>query len=146
VSIVWERAARVFVSFVRHRTDSPRRTRTVQGGAVHGMRTVLSLFRGLPRQRCRMSIASLPIMKVARADMRTPAALLRNPRCEQRSNACWIISPKRGLTGGDHLEIGCGYGYLLDEARLLACRTTPAALFGGVLVPDESLLPSRSAT
>jgi len=25
---------------------------------------------------------------------------------------------KRGLTGGDLLEIGCGYGYLLDEARL----------------------------
>jgi SAM-dependent methyltransferase len=24
---------------------------------------------------------------------------------------------KRGLTGGDLLEIGCGYGYLLDEAR-----------------------------
>src|SRR5947207_15737744 len=23
----------------------------------------------------------------------------------------------RGLTGGDLLEIGCGYGYLLDEAR-----------------------------
>src|SRR6266496_1469116 len=26
---------------------------------------------------------------------------------------------KRGLTGGDLLEIGCGYGYLLDEARAL---------------------------
>src|SRR5436189_3010018 len=25
---------------------------------------------------------------------------------------------KRGLTGGDLLEIGCGFGYLLDEARL----------------------------
>jgi 2-polyprenyl-3-methyl-5-hydroxy-6-metoxy-1,4-benzoquinol methylase len=25
----------------------------------------------------------------------------------------------RGLTGGDLLEIGCGYGYLLDEARVL---------------------------
>ena len=24
---------------------------------------------------------------------------------------------KRGLTGGDLLEVGCGYGYLLDEAR-----------------------------
>jgi SAM-dependent methyltransferase len=24
---------------------------------------------------------------------------------------------KRGLTGGDFLEIGCGYGYLLDEAQ-----------------------------
>ncbi len=24
---------------------------------------------------------------------------------------------KRGLTGGDFLEIGCGHGYLLDEAR-----------------------------
>ncbi|HMF46914.1 MAG TPA: class I SAM-dependent methyltransferase [Candidatus Udaeobacter sp.] len=24
---------------------------------------------------------------------------------------------RRGLTGGDLLEIGCGYGYLLDEAR-----------------------------
>src|SRR4026207_214822 len=24
---------------------------------------------------------------------------------------------KRGLTGGNLLEIGCGYGYLLDEAR-----------------------------
>ena len=24
---------------------------------------------------------------------------------------------KQGLTGGDLLEIGCGYGYLLDEAR-----------------------------
>src|SRR6267143_412337 len=24
---------------------------------------------------------------------------------------------KHGLTGGDLLEIGCGYGYLLDEAR-----------------------------
>jgi 2-polyprenyl-3-methyl-5-hydroxy-6-metoxy-1,4-benzoquinol methylase len=30
---------------------------------------------------------------------------------------------KRGLTGGDLLEIGCGYGYLLDEARsLFHCR------------------------
>ena len=24
---------------------------------------------------------------------------------------------KRGMTGGDLLEVGCGYGYLLDEAR-----------------------------
>jgi len=29
---------------------------------------------------------------------------------------------KRGLTGGDLLEIGCGYGYLLDEARLFFDR------------------------
>lgn len=28
----------------------------------------------------------------------------------------------RGLTGGDLLEIGCGYGYLLDEARALFGR------------------------
>jgi SAM-dependent methyltransferase len=28
----------------------------------------------------------------------------------------------RGLTGGQLLEIGCGYGYLLDEARLLFDR------------------------
>src|SRR5256886_9698587 len=29
---------------------------------------------------------------------------------------------KRGLTGGDLLEVGCGYGYLLDEARSLFDR------------------------
>jgi 2-polyprenyl-3-methyl-5-hydroxy-6-metoxy-1,4-benzoquinol methylase len=29
---------------------------------------------------------------------------------------------KRGLAGGDLLEIGCGYGYLLDEARSLFNR------------------------
>ena len=29
---------------------------------------------------------------------------------------------KRGLTGGQLLEIGCGYGYLLDEARLFFDR------------------------
>jgi SAM-dependent methyltransferase len=29
---------------------------------------------------------------------------------------------KHGLTGGDLLEIGCGYGYLLDEARLFFNR------------------------
>ncbi len=29
---------------------------------------------------------------------------------------------KRGMTGGDLLEIGCGYGYLLDEARTLFRR------------------------
>lgn len=29
---------------------------------------------------------------------------------------------KRNATGGDLLEIGCGYGYLLDEARLLFRR------------------------
>src|SRR6266581_1129019 len=29
---------------------------------------------------------------------------------------------KRGLTGGDLLEVGCGYGYLLDEARLFFNR------------------------
>jgi 2-polyprenyl-3-methyl-5-hydroxy-6-metoxy-1,4-benzoquinol methylase len=29
---------------------------------------------------------------------------------------------RRGLTGGDLLEIGCGYGYLLDEARSLFAR------------------------
>ena len=29
---------------------------------------------------------------------------------------------KRGLTGGDLLEIGCGYGYLLNEARLFFNR------------------------
>ena len=29
---------------------------------------------------------------------------------------------KRGLTGGDLLEVGCGYGYLLDEARSLFSR------------------------
>jgi SAM-dependent methyltransferase len=29
---------------------------------------------------------------------------------------------KRALTGGDLLEIGCGYGYLLDEARLFFGR------------------------
>ena len=28
----------------------------------------------------------------------------------------------RGMTGGDLLEIGCGYGYLLDEARSLFRR------------------------
>jgi SAM-dependent methyltransferase len=29
---------------------------------------------------------------------------------------------KRGMTGGQLLEIGCGYGYLLDEARLFFHR------------------------
>lgn len=29
---------------------------------------------------------------------------------------------KRGATGGDLLEVGCGYGYLLDEARALFQR------------------------
>jgi hypothetical protein len=29
---------------------------------------------------------------------------------------------RRGLAGGDLLEIGCGYGYLLDEARSLFDR------------------------
>jgi len=29
---------------------------------------------------------------------------------------------KHGLTGGDLLEVGCGYGYLLDEARLFFHR------------------------
>jgi len=29
---------------------------------------------------------------------------------------------KRGLTSGDLLEVGCGYGYLLDEARLFFNR------------------------
>ena len=29
---------------------------------------------------------------------------------------------KRELTGGDLLEVGCGYGYLLDEARLFFSR------------------------
>ncbi len=29
---------------------------------------------------------------------------------------------ERGLTGGDLLEIGCGYGYLLDEARSFFSR------------------------
>ena len=30
---------------------------------------------------------------------------------------------KRGMTGGDLLEVGCGYGYLLDEARpYFRCR------------------------
>lgn len=28
----------------------------------------------------------------------------------------------RGMTGGDLLEVGCGYGYLLDEARSLFVR------------------------
>lgn len=31
---------------------------------------------------------------------------------------------KRGLTGGDLLEIGCGYGFLLDEARTVFNRRT----------------------
>lgn len=31
---------------------------------------------------------------------------------------------KRGMTGGNLLEVGCGYGYLLDEARPLFARRT----------------------
>lgn len=31
---------------------------------------------------------------------------------------------KRGLTGGDLLEVGCGYGFLLDEARSYFRRRT----------------------
>jgi SAM-dependent methyltransferase len=31
---------------------------------------------------------------------------------------------KRGLTGGDLLEVGCGYGFLLDEARPYFRRRT----------------------
>jgi SAM-dependent methyltransferase len=62
---------------------------------------------------------------------------------------------KRGLTGGDLLEIGCGYGYLLDEARSFfdqrvgtdfspeaaeIARTTGAEVFiGGI----EQIRPGR---
>ncbi len=62
---------------------------------------------------------------------------------------------KRGLTGGDLLEIGCGYGYLLDEARSLfdrrvgtefsaqgakiACKTGAEVFVGGI----EQVLPER---
>ena len=61
---------------------------------------------------------SHPTTKAAHAVTLTRATLPRNKRCERllnRSSAA--ILPKRGLTGGDLLEIGCGYGYLLDEAR-----------------------------
>jgi 2-polyprenyl-3-methyl-5-hydroxy-6-metoxy-1,4-benzoquinol methylase len=62
---------------------------------------------------------------------------------------------RRGLTGGDLLEIGCGYGYLLDEARSFfgqrvgtdfspeaaeIARTTGAEVFiGGI----EQIPPDR---
>jgi SAM-dependent methyltransferase len=62
---------------------------------------------------------------------------------------------RRGLTGGDLLEIGCGYGYLLDEARMFfdgrvgtefspeaadIARTTGADVFiGGI----EHIAPER---
>ena len=62
---------------------------------------------------------------------------------------------KRGLTGGDLLEIGCGYGYLLDEARMFfdgrvgtefspeaadIARTTGGDVFiGGI----EQIVPER---
>lgn len=60
---------------------------------------------------------------------------------------------KRGATGGDLLEVGCGYGYLLDEARSFfqrrvgtefssqaadRARETGAEVFVGAL---EQLLP-----
>jgi len=44
------------------------------------------------------------------------AALRATFKCLLRNLA------KRGLTGGDLLEVGCGYGYLLDEARSLFNR------------------------
>src|SRR5262249_54960311 len=70
---------------------------------------------------------------------------------------------RRGLTGGDLLEIGCGYGYLLDEARLFfdrrvgtdfssqaaeIARATGAEVFiGGVdQVPPESKFDCVVAT
>jgi 2-polyprenyl-3-methyl-5-hydroxy-6-metoxy-1,4-benzoquinol methylase len=62
---------------------------------------------------------------------------------------------KCGLTGGDLLEIGCGYGYLLDEARSfferrvgtdfspegaeIACATGAEVFVGGIeQVPSEA--------
>src|SRR5262249_4529231 len=70
---------------------------------------------------------------------------------------------RRGLTGGDLLEIGCGYGYLLDEARSFfdqrvgtdfssqaaeIARATGAEVFiGGVdQVPPESKFDCVVAT
>src|SRR5437867_223391 len=47
---------------------------------------------------------------------------------------------KRHLTGGDLLEVGCGYGYLLDEARgFFRSRT------GTEFSHDAATLASRSA-
>ncbi len=70
---------------------------------------------------------------------------------------------KRSLTGGQLLEIGCGYGYLLDEARLFfdrrvgtefspqgaeIARTTGADVFvGGVeQIPPEAKFDCVVAT
>jgi len=70
---------------------------------------------------------------------------------------------KRGLTGGQLLEIGCGYGYLLDEARLFfdrrvgtefspqgaeIARTTGADVFVGGIeqIPPEAKFDCVIAT
>ena len=102
-----ERPARVSVSFAR----------TLQRWCAASNADSIIFIRGSSRARCRKPIVKHLITKVARAATRTRATLPRNPRCEQRSNAFCTILPDSGLTGGDLLEIGCGYGYLLDEAR-----------------------------
>jgi 2-polyprenyl-3-methyl-5-hydroxy-6-metoxy-1,4-benzoquinol methylase len=70
---------------------------------------------------------------------------------------------RRGLTGGDLLEIGCGYGYLLDEARSLfkrrvgtefspqaaeiACATGAEVFVGGIeQVPPDGKFDCVVAT
>ena len=70
---------------------------------------------------------------------------------------------RRGLTGGDVLEVGCGYGYLLDEARTYfdrrvgtdfsgeaagTARSTGAEVFVGGLeeVPRDSKFDCVIAT
>src|SRR6266536_703484 len=72
----------------------------VQRGPLHGMRIVLS---------------SPPAYRERYAAGVSRVVILRRRRL--RHNLA-----KRGLTGGDLLEIGCGYGYLLDEARLFFNR------------------------
>ncbi|HZA38650.1 MAG TPA: methyltransferase domain-containing protein [Candidatus Baltobacteraceae bacterium] len=54
--------------------------------------------------------------------MRTRATLPKSQPCEATFKRLLWNLRKRGLTGGDLLEIGCGYGYLLDEGRLMFQR------------------------
>src|SRR6266513_598402 len=46
---------------------------------------------------------------------------------------------ERGLTGGELLEIGCGYGYLLDEARSFFGRR-----FGTEFSPEIAAIARRT--
>jgi len=86
--------------------------------------------RGLWRPRCKRCIANPRITRAAPAGTQTRAYTGQEAALRATFKTPIAKSHQARLTGGDLLEVGCGYGYLLDEARSLFSRRVGTEFFG----------------